>query len=150
MVWQKQKANKSKLIKLLLFTKLKKFMKQYLRKYCAFIYQSLHFQYLQLAEGSCCPPPLLTYFCLFFLFCPWQIEWFPHIQCVSLFNNVSFASTDLWSLGTLISEVSCYVVLTIRCQVNWRFQAEEMHFASSLIWYHPHKNTQAHCTCRDQ
>ena len=59
---------------------------------------------------------------------------------------------DWSSVSTLVLEVLCCLVYAWRYQVCWRFYIEDMGFASTMVWYQTHTNTQIyiHITQRDQ
>ena len=63
-----------------------------------------------------------------------------HHSCVILLNNIM--DLDLSSLGTLIWAAPCYVFYATRHHIYQRLDIDDMVFASTLIWYHTHR--QAH------
>ena len=47
----------------------------------------------------------------------------------------------LSSLGTLVAAAPCCVFYATKCQVYWRFDMDDINFASTLIWYHTYRQT---------
>ena len=50
-----------------------------------------------------------------------------------------YEDLHLSSLGNLVPESSCHLFYATRHQVYYRSDTDDMAFASTLIWYHSHK-----------
>ena len=79
------------------------------------------------------PPPLPTFFAVLFL---WLTVWSRQMECVILLNDIMF------SLGTLVLTAPCCVFYATRNQIYWRFDTDDMVFASALIWHQTHRQKQ--------
>ena len=62
-----------------------------------------------------------------------------HISCVILLSDIM--DLHLTSLGTLVPATRCCVFYTPRNQIYGMFDTNDIVIASTLIWYHTHRET---------